>query len=219
MATNAAKRVRNTARPGSLLAALIEQFHALLAWSETHVHNVAIGNPPTPLASASVKKIVGPRGLGPKGTALTGTTTNPQIVSLAGVPHGMSATEFSILERLWKEINDARDLADGHGHVGLNNAVAGGGFNAKQLFDESTKRDPSGALAATPAAGFGYLARDLPPGPERDDLAELIVQFNLWMTWFSNHGHAALGGVANGTVNASRIADFSGRDVTGAVVS
>lgn len=217
MATNAAKRVRNTARPGSLLAGLIEQFHALLAWSETHVHNTAIGNPPTPLASASVKKLVGSRGLGPKGQALTGTTTNTQSVSTAGIGYGMSATEFSILERLWKEFNDARDLADSHGHVGLSNAVTGGGFNSKQLVDESSKRDPSGMLETV--APVGYLASDLPVGPERDDLAELIVQFNLWMDWFNSHGHAALGGVATGTVNASRIADFSGRDVTGVVVS
>ena len=218
MATGAVKKVRAIAMPGTILAACVSQFNAMLAWADTHVHP-AFPASPSVSANNTVKKVVDERGLGPKGVALTGVTTNTQSGRLvSGV--GMSATEFTLVERIWFVLNAWRDLLDTHTHPATG---ASPSVSIQTAIVDENGRDPSGAV---PSKTTIYRIRDfdMAPGAERDQVDELITQMNNFANWYDVHAHSASATAPNplsGNTPApvSKVGDLQGYDPSGALLT
>lgn len=220
MATGAVKRVRAVAQPGSVLAACITAFNALLSWADQHSHAAIAGGVSSNLASQFVpmRKVTDERGLGPKGAALTGTVTTTVSARNVG-GYGMSATEYTLVERIWERLNAIRDLVDAHTHSAA--AAVPGVLLGIALVDVNG-RDPNGVLLSRTNT-YRLLFQDLPVGPESDQLRELIVQINNFSAWYDAHAHSANGAIPTVAMSASnptvsKIADPAGYDA-GALVT
>jgi hypothetical protein len=212
MATAAVKRVRQIAMPGSVLALLVQQFNIMLAWADTHQHGAFPGNPTSTLVSAGMKKIVDERGLGPKGVALTGNVNNT--VSGRNVSGStLSITEFSVVERLWAQLNALRDFLETHQHSAIN---TGPTATLAQAITDENGRDPNGTVW-NKSTMFRIRDFDMSPGPEHDVLDELLVQYNNFLQWYDTHQHTAINTNANPAMSAaspavSKVADMTGYD-------
>lgn len=206
------KRVRLTARENSPLYHLQLQFNLLLPWFLVHVHPGTLATAPTPTLQASgLKQIGNESGRNVDGTALSQSGANLITVGLR------RARPESFVYEMVKLWNASYDILAAHGHPGA-------GQSPSVLVNELAnfdKRSPAGVdmTPGTPSITSARWHR-----MEGTDETELIIQWNQMAQWYWNHGHSAAGVAAtlamdSGVGMTSKIADYEGKDIAGAVVT